>query len=220
MGCALSGVAQLQTIPESLPDAGGIEDGSGHSNPPSPPPTRFQRSRLIRPSGTNFLRLSGQIGRDIALITNAVNALLSGVLANRRSLKEVHSGHPFNFSTEPPPPISTPAEGLLCKCDPPSGFIEKNRVTLLVISVIPSVFSLAWTTFTCIAYLRKGYICNVAVARVPPPTRVVIQRDSPGHSPSDPFLPGGSTSNQPALRGPDSPSEGQKKKRNPPNSNH
>ena len=198
----------LRAEPDSLPDRSNVDEGSGHSVLFSPPPTRVQRSRLVRPSGTNFLRLSGQIGKDIALITRSVNAILSGVLANRRSLKEAHSGSKFNFSTEAPPTVPTEFEGLSCSCDQPKGFIEKNRTILLAVSLIASIFSTAWTTFTCIAYLKKGYICNVGVARLPPPTRLVIEQNKRPIDTSTPLLSEGQRSNLTPLPAPNNtPSE-------------
>ena len=192
--------------PDSLPDGSNVDEGSGHDNSPSSAPVRVQRSRLVRPSGTNFLRLSGRIGKDIALITRSVNAILSGLLANRRSLKDVHPSRAFNFSTEAPPDVPPELEKFSCPCDQPTGFIEENRATLLAISLVASIFSIAWTTFTCIAYLKKGYICNVGVAKLPPPTRLVIERDPCGVA--TPFLPEDHRPNLPSLPAPNNQPSG------------
>ena len=171
-----------ETTPSNVPDSatplsGGDFDGSGHEDPVSSRSARTLRSHLLNPSSTNFVLLSGRANRDLASITRTVNSLLSEVFAVKSSLKK--AGQPVLLPTEAPPSTPDLPPYSFCNCTSPSEFFDENKSAILISSLVASIFSIAWTLFSCIAYVRKHWICNLSMVQPPKQQKFLLVPPDP-----------------------------------------
>ena len=177
-----------RTTPSNVPDpttppSGGDIDGSGHENPVSSRSARTSRSHLLIPSSTNFVSLSGKANRDLASITRTVNSLLSEVFAVKSSLKKAHSGQNALIPTEAPPLTPDLPPYSFCNCTSPSEFFDENKSAILISSLVASIFSISWTLFSCIAYVRKHWICNLSMVQPPKQQKFLLVPPDPPSNP-------------------------------------